>query len=405
MLADSYWLLSGFLITSLINLFFWNKKREKFLTKFNYPFLLVIILILGQLVLSFFFKKQVGDVFLFSGAGYHLRHKIDFYWIDSNHTQYPFFPFLIFLFAPLNYLSETQPWFNFSFCLKAVLSLCLVLLSYLICKNPTSRQIDRQKIIWAIRFVSNPITFAIIFYHGQIDVILLTFLIAAIILLKQQSWSQILQSSLLFACSIASKTWSVLILPQVIWQIRSWPKKFIYFLLIVGFLLANIKFYGLIIGSNFETVTNALLAPGGPGGNWGLSLLLKPIWSILAPYRLLIFLSLFGILQLLILLSKKNLLQTALLTILSFYLTTPNWGVQYLFWQIPLIFILASQKKLKVSKLNLILTSLYCLITYLNISLIQPAKFLSTLATLIGLGLYIFYLQWFNTLLKPMDEK
>jgi len=119
MTFDSYLFAGGFVFITMIHLFLWSKKGKKFSNQ-HQTYLLQIAVILIQLLIAAFFKKEVGDVALFSGAGWHLRHKIDFYWVDANHTQYPFFPFLIFLHAGLNLLSEILVIFSFSFYLKII---------------------------------------------------------------------------------------------------------------------------------------------------------------------------------------------------------------------------------------------------------------------------------------------
>ena len=395
MTFDSYLFAGGFVFITMIHLFLWSKKGKKFSNQ-HQTYLLQIAVILIQLLIAAFFKKEVGDVALFSGAGWHLRHKIDFYWVDANHTQYPFFPFLIFLHAGLNLLSEILVIFSFSFYLKIILSGCLLLISHFFIK----------KKIWQLRFLTSPLIFASIYYHGQIDIILLLFLIAAIqFIQKKQSWGSVIKSSFLFAASIAAKTWSILLLPQIVLKIKSWPKKIAYLASIGLLLLVNIKFYtSIVFGSSLRTVLAALNSPGGPMTIWGVSLFLKPIWTLIQNYRLLIFILVFGLLQLLILLKKKDLNQIALLTIISFYLATPNWGVQYLLWQLPFIFILAANNKLKVEKKILILASLYSFVAYLAVSFNQHSETLKQLAILVGLALYFSFVGWFKKLIQKTSS-
>jgi len=395
MTFDSYLFAGGFVFITMIHLFLWSKKGKKFSNQ-HQTYLLQIAVILIQLLIAAFFKKEVGDVALFSGAGWHLRHKIDFYWVDANHTQYPFFPFLIFLHAGLNLLSEILVIFSFSFYLKIILSGCLLLISHFFIK----------KKIWQLRFLTSPLIFASIYYHGQIDIILLLFLIAAIqFIQKKQSWGSVIKSSFLFAASIAAKTWSILLLPQIVLKIKSWPKKIAYLASIGLLLLVNIKFYtSIVFGSSLRTVLAALNSPGGPMTIWGVSLFLKPIWTLIQNYRLLIFILVFGLLQLLILLKKKDLNQIALLTIISFYLATPNWGVQYLLWQLPFIFILAAKNKLKIEKKILILSSLYSFVAYLAVSFNQHSETLKQLAILVGLALYFSFVGWFKKLIQKTSS-
>ena len=120
--------------------------------------------LLIQLILAGLLTKEVGDVMVSSGAGWHLRHLIDFYFIDSQHTQYPFFPFLIFLYSGLNLIQESVGWLTFSFYLKIILAVCLFILSQLINDNDSCEQLTQR---WVL--VTHPLTTMIIFFHRQVN--------------------------------------------------------------------------------------------------------------------------------------------------------------------------------------------------------------------------------------------
>lgn len=126
----------SFIFFTLLNIIINSSITRNLLkSKRNYIYLIVLTFFFHFLAAGLL-KKEVGDVMLFSGAGWHLRHKIDFYWIDSDHAQYPFFPFLIFFFTIFNFLTESFPFFTFSFYLKIFLLIpALFYLSWCILKK------------------------------------------------------------------------------------------------------------------------------------------------------------------------------------------------------------------------------------------------------------------------------
>ncbi|MBD3279148.1 MAG: hypothetical protein GF390_00370 [Candidatus Pacebacteria bacterium] len=364
--------------------------------------LIYLLLILLQIISIASFKKEVGDVMLFSGAGWHLRHRIDFYWIDSDHSQYPFFPFLIFLHAGLNWLQENLITLTFSFLLKLVLLTALHLIAKLIFRTQKT-QIKAR--VQQLRFLTAPISYAVVLFHGQVDVILLLFFLIAWWLINQKTpkLKTYLISALSFAASIASKTWSVVFLPLTLQKLKNWPTRLVYLVAIAISLLVNIFIYTRIVfGSNIGTVLQALGSPGGPIGHWGFSLIFRPYLETINKYRLAIFAFGFLFTQVLIWKQKLNSWTKLLATIIGIYLIIPNWGAQYSFWFLPFFFFNLKQQKSFIGKIFYLSISLYTSLMYVNIALINPHKLLGKLNLLLAGLTYLLALIWwwqltFNT--------
>lgn len=349
----------------------------------------------AQLLAIFFLKEEVGDVFLFSKAGYYLHHHSDFYLIDQYHEQYPFFPFLIFLYAQLNALLASVPWATFSMLLKLILLIPLHLLGFLIQeRQETVPAVARQR---RLQFLLHPITYSVVLFHGQTDVVLIGFFVlSSWLFLERTGWQRWLLSPLAFAASVASKTWSVIFFPILIRYQRSMWYSLWFVGLAAGALFANIYYYTTfaVYNSSFERVFAAVGAPGGPIGVWGLSILAAPLLPLVLPFKLFAFALLLGLIQLLILTRKATYMQSIFLVILGVYLIILNWGIQYLFWLLPFAYLLRDWFSPWIWRTYMVLASGYLLLNYLGVAtgaLVVPAAFQYGL----GLALWGLFLVWF----------
>ena len=275
---------------SAIHIFFYIQGIRNLVTTgrfFKTIFLSVIVL---QLLMSAFLKSEVGDVMLFSGAGYYYRYGVDFYFIDQFHTQYPFFPFLIFLHALLNLIQETLPLLTFSFYLKIVLTGCLLgLVRAISLYRKSSQPLDKVAIL---KFITHPLTTMVVYFHGQVDIVLLFFLVWSLILLfdRDQNWKNWGMGVAAFTASIAAKTWSVIFLPWILYREQSWLKRILLPLAVGVGLLADVFIYTRTVsGSSISTVLPAVLKPGGPIGDWGTSFIFSRYAEVMQEHNLLFF--------------------------------------------------------------------------------------------------------------------
>ncbi len=353
------------------------------------------LILLLQLSFAALQTKEVGDVMLFSGAGWHLRHQIDFYFIDAQHTQYPFFPFLIFVHAVLNFVQEAVPVLTFSFFLKVVLTGALLVLSWRIHSEKKLPQNSQRTFV--LQFLSHPITTLVIFFHGQVDVILLAFLLLSFRFLSLAKLSGFMLGVTFFTASVAAKTWSLLLLPYFVLLQPNWQRRMLAPILLIGGLLVNVFVYTrLVDGSSVRTVLPAVTAAGGPTGEWGLSLLL-PIPNFWESYGLVILLGVVGVTTLKMYRWKVNPMRGLLVLILVIQLALPRWGIQYLFWFVPLLYI--SDLTNKQRMLITISATLFAFTNYLNIAREVeglPILFSKSLVEILGLGCWgtIAVLVW-----------
>jgi len=350
----------------------------------------VWVVVVLQIIAAALLKQEVGDVMLFSGAGHYLRQQVDFYWIDQFHTQYPFFPFQIFLYAGLNWLTTMFPFLTFSFFLKIFLLFPLHFLAMMIQRRQEIKTTISESRRLRLQFLLNPITYSVVFFHGQTDVVLLAFLFAASgFLVTKQTLTRTLLGSLLYACSVATKTWSVLLIPFFIKFQKTLFHSGLFIATTGFFLLANIYLYvNVVFGSSVTTVLSAISSAGGPIGVWGVSLLLAPWLEIITTYRLEIFLVGLSVIYTLILFRSLSYWNSLFVFILGLYVIMINWGVQYVFWVVPSMYFLHDWVNDRFRKIFLLLASTYVFFAYINIA--QADQLISqNIVHLTGFGLWI----------------
>lgn len=394
-----------FVLFTLIFLFLNSQTAEKICQQKKGYLILTIGILLAQIIAIFFIKNEVGDVFLFSKAGHYLRLKLDFYEFDITHSQYPFFPFLIYFYALGNFLAENISNFTFSFYHKLLILLpCVYFLSYQIKRHPSSLPVELRRVI-QLKFLASPLTYSIILFHGQTDVVLLLFFFlgANFLLRKDKSYTNLLTGTFFFACSVLAKTWSIVFFPVIVKFQRNIVKTVTLIIVTLLLLAADLYLYSVTVYyTKLSNIWPALIKPGGPVSIWGFTFILSPLPSVISwvtSHNLFLFAPMLSLCIILILKKNFSFWQSCFLLILGIYLVIPNWGIQYLFWVWPFIFMIyVSLKQRDILIFNLIST-IYLFMNYGNIALgkqLIPAK--PILFTGLLLWLFIFY--WFINQLK-----
>lgn len=348
--------------------------------------LVVVLQIIGIAVVS----KDIGDVMLFGSAGWFLRHKIDFYFIDGNHGSYPFLPFLIYIFAVANFLVETIKVFTFSFYLKIFELFCLYFIANFI-KDPKSK----------LLFLVNPITYSVILFHGQIDVFLLAlFFGASYFILNNRK--NIVIVGVLMAASIAAKTWSVFLLPVVFSFLGGFRRVFIFASVIMICLLLNIYVYIHSVGfSSFRVVIPAAVLPGvRTAGDWGISLLPWFNGSLSKPLLILSFSSIL-LIQILYIRKVAIYWEKCLWVVLSLYIFLPSVAVQYFFWIIPFIFILWNKLNSSMRNIFILTITGYVGLSYAKI--VNLWQINGYIIKIYGFAIWIYCIFWLLYMLRSKE--
>lgn len=405
----SYTFILQFAFFSFLNIGLSTKIASKIFQSKNIFKISFIILLLIQIISIGLLKDEVGDVKQFSTAGWTLKNGMDIYKIDISHNIFPFLPFLIYFHVLFNVLVEQLPLFTFSFYLKLFLLIpSIYLVGYLIYLENKKESLIEARLLF-LQLLTSPITYAIVLFHGQTDVILLMlFLWGAKLLITGKDKKSYIVGLFAYGLSIATKTWSGVLIPLLVKYQKTASKKLgIIFgsgLTILGIILIYSNF---VFRPKLDVILLAVLKAGGPIGMWGLSYLGSFNPSILTWFinnNIIIFGLLFLCFQVLILKKNISFLQSCLLTILSMYIVIANWGIQYLFWVIPFIYMLKSKLNHIHINIFLIISSFYLFISYLNISAGEIRIIPNTWINSIGFLLWIFIIYWFIYLIKNLKK-
>lgn len=394
---------SFFLFFTVFNVFLKTKKGGKLFQSDRNFLYIVVAVVCVQVLSASLYKQQVIDVFLFSDAGHYLRQKIDFYWIDSAHDKYPFFPFLIFYFAFLDWVTEVIPKLNFMFLIKISLVPAVLVLASWVKKKSENIQIGKLQFL---DLLTSPITYAIIYFHGQIDVILIAFFVVSM-----EYWNKkpvntktTLVSAALYAASVASKTWSILFAPIIFWYHKKSSYMYVFFISTAVLLFADIFGYTrYVFGSSIRTVLPAILKPGGQLGNWGITLV-PQFLPFITGNKLLVYGALICLGYVLLLRKKLEFWQVITLFVLWLYIVAIHWAVQYLFWILPFIIINKKWLGEKWSNLFLSLSTVYVLMVYLDISSLKEI-FVKDFVNFFGIFLWVLVTyKFFDKLQKKESD-
>ncbi len=206
---------------------------------------------------------------------------------------------------------------------------------------------------------------------------------------------------------MAVKTWSFIFLPLVARHVGF--KKITVFIGIIALFLAGDVFVytRLVEGARMLHVFPVVLAAGGPIGVWGITYLTSFVPGVLTfiiQYRL----EIFGLLLSLLIarvwqVMRRALWCTSLLVILGMYIILLNWGVQYVFWIVPFVFLCNSQKSKQLIMLFWLLSTFYVGLNYTNIAFNRTLVNWSFIHN-IGLLLWGFFLYWFRVLMNEIKE-
>ncbi len=400
---------SAILFFYLFTLLFQKKAFFKKILKKHFG-KIKLFLFVFYLLVAFFLKGEVNDVALFSSVGYCLWHKIDIYWLDATHGTYPFLPFTIYPYALFWFVSDKLPFLTFSFLVKTVLIPIFFLTASLIGKFLKKQGVEKNKIKLAkLLFLTNPVLFWAVVFHGQADIALIYFFILSIYHLKNglrkqpardHPWSKGI-AGLLMAFSIMTKSWSIMFLPLVLLKIKSLKKKLIYFstFFLTIFLFASL--YKLFVFSSFSRIFKAaLFHPTGAAGHWGITALfhlsskILPLNSLISFYskKRALILSLALLTGFVFSIKKKlALLKGAQLFILIVYIFTAGWGIQYSAWIIPFALVNKDwQKNIRYT----LLAIPYLSFSYLAIAGGWQNPFINRLIIFLGLFPWVYSGCW-----------
>ena len=194
-------------------------------------------------------------------------------------------------------------------------------------------------------FLFNPINLLLVSFHGQADILLFFFVLAAVFYLSKKHKS-IIKSAMAISLSVLTKTWSVIFIPLFLIKIKKSSHLGLWLLTLLIITILFTGFYVRLFHSSFALLVETLTShTGGASGFWGYTGFLRLIsefrpsiiWSInsLEDKSMHILIVAFLVAFAIIVKKRIPLLPSMVILVLTFILITPGWGLQYTTWVLP----------------------------------------------------------------------
>lgn len=244
---------------------------------------------------------------------------------DPAISRHPYLPLFLYIEATSVYVNSIFPSLSTTSILKSVITVFHLFSIYSV------YILSKKNIKLTALYALNPISLLVITFHGQFDIIPLSFLLYGIVLLRQKKY---LHTILLLSLAVTVKTWPILF---IIPYLKRIPKKF--FGVVLAFPLISIVVYLIFFDSTLWSIIRVLLVYQGVQGVWGIGALLQfisdsRIISFLAKLIFLAIIITFSLRQ-----KKSGLIEEITSLMFAFFLLTPGFGIQWFMWLVPFLFI------------------------------------------------------------------
>jgi hypothetical protein len=192
----------------------------------------------------------------------------------------------------------------------------------------------------ALMYALNPIAIYSVAVHGQFDVIPTLCLTIAVVRMRHEP--RPVRAGFWLGVAAAFKTWPLFVLPALLAPLRSMWKRALVAIIAIGVFVAALLVPWPFFGR--ETVTGVLRYRGALSW-WGLSSMAYLRGVAVSPSLFsIIFFASMGVISMLLIATRTPAVLGALLLLLTFYVTAPGFGLQYLVWIVP-IALLADQRR------------------------------------------------------------
>lgn len=192
----------------------------------------------------------------------------------------------------------------------------------------------------ALMYALNPIAIYSVAVHGQFDVIPTLCLTIAVVRMRHEP--RPVRAGFWLGVAAAFKTWPLFVLPALLAPMRSMWSRVVVAIAAIGVFVAALLLPWPFFGR--ETVTGVLHYRGALSW-WGLSSIayLRGAAASSSLFSIIFFASM-GVISMLLIATRTPAVHSALLLLLTFYVTAPGFGLQYLVWIVP-IALLADQRR------------------------------------------------------------
>ncbi|MDQ6693985.1 MAG: glycosyltransferase family 39 protein [Chloroflexota bacterium] len=345
--------------------------------------------------------KAVGDVVLRGGDVYNSPELL---------FRYPYLPLPLY-FLGIAEAVASGGLLPLTLAIKAPLALLDGLTALVIYASVTKLSDRRDALIAGCLFALNPVSMLVTAYHGQFDSLPLLFIVMAWYLARFHAADRRLSlflAALLVGIAILAKTWPILLLPCFVISMQTLRSKLIFCMAsLVPAMLAALVYVALHPGSGGALLTR-VAGYSGVAGLWGYASVVLSLRNLglvdlrsgavlanfLMRYTPAVMLLGIGLVFVLALRTRKDLLSTMLTTILVTLSLSVGFSTQYLVWPVPFASVLGEQI---LSRLYVVVAAAYMLATFLLVQLAPTAlgaELEDGPLRLLGIGLWVVIIAW-----------
>jgi hypothetical protein len=294
--------------------------------------------------------RLIPNFVLATGAGYDIEsYKIvgdlvlqgeDIYSSQETVNRHPYLPLQMYWMALSSHLSEQFhiPFERIVRLVPILADVTIALVLYFFTLKTTTQYLALTA---GLLYAVNPITTYVSAYHGQFDALPSLFTLLALYGFRRNAEI----SGAWVGLGILTKSWPVLAVPPLLSKIKSWKKRVIFIVILLGVLSVGIGLYIFLTKADVTPLFSRVLGYNRGIGVWGYTYLVrllsfvKPdlsnMYSWLIQYGRWITLLGLGLVWWWTSL-RRNLPQEIFLAILvSFFCVTHAFAIQYLSWIVP----------------------------------------------------------------------
>lgn len=262
-------------------------------------------------------------------------------YVNSSYNYTPVWSLFLYLINSIHFFSGIP--FYFLIKIPAIIADLIIIyfvfrLTFLLTKNNITSTL--ASLVYAL----NPVSLIITSLHGQFDSIPLAFILASIYYLIISNQNIIL-SAVSIGTAIAFKSWPVVFLPLILYQLRE-QKKRMFKILIWSVLISFISLFPYLLITPQAVIENVFMYRG--TRDFGISQILfflrnnhlyEDFVDSYFSNSIIIAVILLIISYLIYTKKKFSLLKGIIITFLFFYIFSASLGAQYLVWIIPFLVI------------------------------------------------------------------
>ncbi len=256
---------------------------------------------------------------------------------------------------------------------------------------------------FGLLYALNPISLLVTSFHGQFEAVTLLLLVLA-----WRSWRfgrHVAWSATALGLAILNKTWPVILLPVFWIRQKNWRDRILYAILALGIPLAGIVLYLVVFEASPLPMLRRALTHRGVAGYWGPGAIIdpltatypagRPLFDTLVALRNVL---LAGAAVLALWITRRDSALDAILTvILSVFMITVGFGIQWLVWPVPFALLAREEgwtKAYSVAGAFMLLVHLYGLHMYPWLSEWTTPEAANWIIRLSALPVWLIVVAW-----------